>query len=591
MSFESQWFKLQILELRQRVSEALGRLSRVDLGNRWVILFVACLNCLAITLFDVPNYSEEISAVLFIAAIAEVAFWTVYFSLVFFQAQVLKDRKSIVFRAVGIIGLSHLVRSFTREYLYFTNSVTGEFELGQRLPGDLSLAIFFLMGIAYAQTAVRELGQQETELKSAREKLLLEASNQDANQTAFQGSIEQRVKKAVLNPLEKILELIKHGSGKDAQIVAQKIELLIAQKVRPLSKSLWETLAVKAPVTEIEYPKKGRFPHRIHIGKDLKSGSVALLGGSNIVFTALGLTDIGFALQLLLVMFSFPVLGWLLSAATSPLSDWPRVLGLIGASVLSLLAWSPTLIFLGFSSQARPDLNVLPVTSSVVIVAGTLFTAVWSAFKRQRIAYLDELSNINARLSRAITLRNQQNWVSARAWTYLIHGTVQSSLNIALYKLNTSERVDVELLEQVISSLHQARSALESGVGPAADWSNQVSALGETWQGACEVYFRQSPAAIEVLGSNKTASSCVGEVCKELVSNAFRHGKARHVEFSVELNDSKDLVLSCRNDGLPLSSSYEAGLGLALFEELTSSFSFENSQSCPVFVGIFPIAH
>jgi signal transduction histidine kinase len=278
----------------------------------------------------------------------------------------------------------------------------------------------------------------------------------------------------------------------------------------------------------------------------------------------------------------------MLSGLLAGLKDWPRFFGAVAITLLSLMAWIPTLLFIHVNSTLWDDLSVIETSGSAVLIVATLLTTLWSAFKRERLLFLAELDSVNSQISRANKIKSQMNWVSARAWTYLIHGGVQSSLSIANYKLRAASKIDIDVLADVIKDLEHAKRLLEAGVVPFESWRERISSLKGAWKGVCVVSFDQSDEALEVVTSDATASSCISEVCKELVSNAFRHGGATKIRFSLTLAKPGELLLESSNNGNPLPEKVTHGLGIELYRELTSSYDLRNEDSSVVFSGLFP---
>lgn len=578
---------------RQRATfvDAWSRLARVNLGAKWVMLFVLALNLMSIFIFEIGKYSSRAGDVLVTALAAELVFWAVYTLSLLFLNRVMKDRSSLLFRALAVIGLSHLARSAVREALYFELGLTSYFALDARILGDLSLAIFFLMGIAYMHAAVSELGAHEQGLQVAQNQLIADEDFSRGKFDEFDSSLRARVEATLDQPLSEISRLVRSASGGQLTKTAQKIQDLIAKKVRPLSVDLWSQLmtVTEPALTQLE-PARSRFPERIIPGKDFRPGVITVLAGSNIFFTTPGLSSWAFALQFLLVMASFTVIAgvlvWLFPKSWS--------LNLLGGAVavasLALLAWLPARTFLQINLVSYPDLAILPSSSSVIIAVTAGFAGFWSAFKRERLAYLSELEALNDALARQTALNSQAAWIASRAWTYLIHGTVQSSLTIALSRLRAAEKLDDELLELVSGDIERARGGLETRAGIESKWQQSLPDIQATWTGVCEMSYRVSRAANQLLSQNSVAATCVAEIAKELVSNAFRHGGATEIDFKVQLSEAGDVLLTSTNNGDPLPEGFKPGVGFAMVEELTSDWRFRAKNGHPFFEATIPVS-
>jgi two-component sensor histidine kinase len=65
----------------------------------------------------------------------------------------------------------------------------------------------------------------------------------------------------------------------------------------------------------------------------------------------------------------------------------------------------------------------------------------------------------------------------------------------------------------------------------------------------------QKPQALEL-----------GQVIEEMVSNAFRHGNATHINISISVKDEIQLQITARDNGLGIVGEPTPGLGSQIFE-------------------------
>jgi signal transduction histidine kinase len=101
--------------------------------------------------------------------------------------------------------------------------------------------------------------------------------------------------------------------------------------------------------------------------------------------------------------------------------------------------------------------------------------------------------------------------------------------------------------------------------------------ISASWEGLCEVAFEIPEPAVERLDGNEAGRTCLMEISKEWVSNAYRHGKASKVWISVYLTEEGDLKLIMTNNGHQIPADSEPGLGFAMFDELTSEWEIDRS--------------
>jgi signal transduction histidine kinase len=105
-----------------------------------------------------------------------------------------------------------------------------------------------------------------------------------------------------------------------------------------------------------------------------------------------------------------------------------------------------------------------------------------------------------------------------------------------------------------------------------------ISDLVQLWQGVCEVRVSVEEDLLTAISVNQVTSHCINEIVKEGVSNAIRHGHAKHVEVSI-LEDSADSIrIEISNDG-DADISERQGVGSQMLDEITMNWSRELTES------------
>jgi signal transduction histidine kinase len=302
------------------------------------------------------------------------------------------------------------------------------------------------------------------------------------------------------------------------------------------------------------------------------------------------LSSLGYAIAFAAMMLCFPVLGFVISRLLPSRWSLNLFVGLPLVVLLGLIAWVPALVFLRQSEEVYPDLALLVRTSSMIIIATTIMTAIWSAYKADRLEYIAEIEQLNTELSRLNSLHSQASWVTRRAWTHLMHGDVQSALTIALARLRASPEIDDATLEMVAGDIERARLALVTGVPGTMNWRETFAEIEATWSGVCDLSCETSAGAERLFDANQTAAVCAAEIIKELVSNAYRHGEAREVRVRFSLDANHDLKVAATNDGKPVPSDLSSGVGLGMITELTNGWAFRNSGRRVHFEALVPVA-
>lgn len=572
------------------VRETWQRLGRIDLAGRPVLLTIIISHVLTVSGFELGRIGTQPLLVLGIALMAEVLFWATYLTLYALQIWLKASWTSVFSRITTIVG-SHLVRIFALEYAYLEFGLTKELGISDRVLGDITGVVILLVGIAYIQLVLQELGTQEYELAAAKEGLTEQGRISKISAETADQLLRAKAQQSLGEQLTALTQYLKSAKSPRATRISNEIRELIQNKVRPLSADLWNQLDAFEAQTGLK-PKirRNRLPRRISPATDFRAPMVFVLGGLNIFVTAPGLSDWAFALIFGLVTLSFPFLGRALAWLYPKSASHSLGLGALATGLLALTAWLPSMAFLLINSETHPGLRVLAFTSTSVLLFISIAVAIWSAFKRERIQYLNQIKELNQQRARQLALLDQAVWVARRNWSYLVHGTVQGALTVALSRLQLAEKITPELVGQVLSDVERAKSALEDSQDFGQHWDLVLPQIKQTWDGVCELNHQISSPANKLLDENPAASICVTEIVKELVSNAFRHGKANQVSIEISLDEIGDIQLVSTNNGLSVSEDRLQGIGSEMFDELTSSWHWKNTPKGPRFSAVVPVS-
>lgn len=571
------------------LKETWDRLGRIDLASKPVIISLIVAHVLTVFGFELGRVGQDPLLTLSIALMAEVLFWGTYLTLYALQVWLLRDRGS-VFVKVFIIIFSNLVRTLSLEFALFQFGLMEELRIADRFLGDTTGILLVLIGIAYIQVAVAELGEQEIDLEQARSQLSDDAkASRFSAQTADQ-ELRAKAQEMLGGQLQAITSYLKSAKTPNAERLTNEIQVLIDSKVRPLSVDLWRSLErMTDPALATQGPAKSKLPRVVFPAVDFRPHVVLMISGFNIFITTPGLADWSTAWAFAPWILTFPFLGLALNAL------YPKQRGInlpVGASIIgamSLVAWLPSIGFLLLHTNEFPELRVLAFTSSSVIVMTSIAVGIWAAFKRERLAYLEQIDELNKERARQLALIDQAVWVARRNWSYLVHGTVQGALTVAISRVQLSKTVTKELAAQVLQDVERARAALNQTQSFSQSWTEVWPQIEQTWDGVCQVTHSITPEAEALLGSSSATSTCVAEIAKELVSNAFRHGKATQVDISISTATEQDLRITSTNNGSSVQKGRVEGIGSEMFDELTTQWSWKNTPKGPRFTALVPV--
>jgi signal transduction histidine kinase len=347
---------------------------------------------------------------------------------------------------------------------------------------------------------------------------------------------------------------------------------------------------IEEPIPIPSSAKPRRFPRVVYPALDFRPTVIFPLAGLNIFITAPGLSDWALALVFGLWMLSFLAVGQVLRFLYPKKAGSGIWFGATAITLMSLLAWSPSVGYLLVRSADYPGLQVLSFTSSMVIILTAVGVGIWSAFKRERVAYLEEIDTLNKERSRQLALVDQAVWVARRNWSFLVHGTVQGALSVALSRMQLADSVTPELANQVLKDVERARGALNQTQSFNQPWDEVWPQIEQTWEGVCEVTHTTSPEADLLLEASGATATCVAEIAKELVSNAFRHGKATQIEIEISLASPEDVLITSTNNGELIQEDRVEGIGSEMFGELAASWGWSNTLNGPRFTAVIPVA-
>jgi signal transduction histidine kinase len=203
------------------------------------------------------------------------------------------------------------------------------------------------------------------------------------------------------------------------------------------------------------------------------------------------------------------------------------------------------------------------------VIAGILVVFVTSGFgaMRSRDAMLQDnfRSEIQHEEVNAIAL-SQQVADLARETSQVLHGSVQTRLvACAMMIEQASEQNNQELLNLALA---EALDALDSPLAPVkitGSIAEEIQRKVSLWDGLCEFEIRIEP---DVETDSGTNAAVVGRIIEEAISNAIRHGKASHVDISVEHDQDGQLIITVVDDGIG-PQSQQPGIGSAFLDQVS----------------------
>ena len=356
-----------------------------------------------------------------------------------------------------------------------------------------------------------------------------------------------------------------------------ELQRLAADVVRPMSHELAQSLPaseakdiVMADVRVTWRQAAGQMIDRPPLRPVLAAVLIALM------MTNVALSVYGLAPGLPLVLMLFASVAGLSIAANWVLA---RTLPLLDMRVAPL-AVSLACLFVGYLSVAATSI-FLPETQDTVayILAGglvpsviVLLTAVVTTILRQQRATEGELVASTERPRRQLVRLRQAEWLQRQALSRALHGPVQAAVTSAALRLDAAFRAGAAyppLLEDTRRSLLATVDVLDVSDTTEHSLSLAFARITGTWEGVCEVTSRVDDCAAARLAEDSIAAAVTIDLMTEAVSNAVRHGGARHAGISITCVDDSLVTLMVRDDGRGQTGSSMPGLGTAVLADCT----------------------
>jgi hypothetical protein len=566
----------KVITPRASLSEAIDSASGpAAVSNRVFALFALP----AIVLLVVGNFQYFVAAPIRWIFISAVGYAVTIAVMMLFRATVLPEQGRGPKRLLTSVAfiVAGAVRGLVIQYL-------GVF-LGV-LPDD-QLLFRLISGPLFVYGALGSLAIIESS-RLRHEKTLSALVTEKAELDELRGGIRERIRiqkaellqqvQTVLNPaMEQVRnELAKTGAAD----LSLKLRSVVENVVRPLSHNIGTSttaidLGIKAATAKSNLRATSKYKiDRISVGGVLvpelvmfATASIAIsahiLYFPNSAFYASALTLLiiyGYT-KLVKIIFDRVWLSILLTsivvialAIGSALTVNLGMLALgleIGSTQLTQLAISETFIF-------------------ILIMPMQIIRTRRKALENEMIGVIRDLGILNSQL-------RQEVWLNRRKIAAVLHGSVQGALYAGAIRLAKSQEPSAQEVEQVQQDIMAAINKLEL-VDGSEGLVDVLFQIKDVWEGAVEIVLPELDAkTVEVLEGNSVAGACVAEVIRESVSNAVKHGQAKHIRVDLELKPNQLAEVRVTNDGDPVSSTAQAGYGSSILDEVAYDWNLESA--------------
>ena len=358
--------------------------------------------------------------------------------------------------------------------------------------------------------------------------------------------------------------------------VANELKGIIYNQVRPLSESLRSTAkALTAPAKDapshlfsvISIPKTFHIQNSIFPTFTSASLFVTFLAAP------FWLLDVSWVIPSAFLSLSYFAV---IYGIRRLLKNAPEVSRWVGIPALFVTAILPVLPAYMVALVFYPDRHQAAVYGSAVVFVSIIVVAIFSlldSFDYEARLYREMLAEQNEELSLEAAIFEQQLWAARRAWSNVIHGTVQAALTAALTRLN-SETADEQTIKLVKKDLDRATQALSATPVSNIKFAPALRDLVDSWAGICEISVDIPADLKRSISRDVRVTTCINELLKEAVSNAVRHGDARNAQVAIKSSAAGVLEVSVSNDGVP-PAGVRKGVGSKLFDELTLDWALD----------------
>ena len=237
-----------------------------------------------------------------------------------------------------------------------------------------------------------------------------------------------------------------------------------------------------------------------------------------------------------------------------------------------LLFGLATLTYMWDEPQPFAFVIVAPILA--LLISGLL--AIAEAARDQNLELEADLTTTTADLRWSLTRAREQYRQRERGLAHALHGRVQTSLAAAFLRLERDAAqganddallvsLQAEILE-VIAELDFRDSAPES--------VDRVIALTQiNWSDVVHLDFRVEEHVKQALSVDSLCARSVNDLIPELVFNSVRHGSATAIKVELELADTRTLCLTVIDDGINDIIDTRYGLGSALLDDSSISWT------------------
>lgn len=420
-------------------------------------------------------------------------------------------------------------------------------------------------------------------LQARRRQLMADRDQLIDLQIAAQRDLEQLGDRAAEEIRLSILQSLGGLQVSDSSELRERLRLTIDEVVRPLSHQLGAQSSAWAPTqpstekVRIDWPlaiREGLNPARIH--PVVLSLLLLWLGFPIHIFQFAPSIVLAYTFITLLAMPAF----WIarkvaIRASIRRGTGFTSMSFIVAVVVGALLMGLATLTYMWDEPQPFVFVIVAPVLALLI----SSLIAVAEAARDQNLELEADLTATTADLRWALARAREQYRQRERGLAHALHGRIQASLAAAFLRLEHAVAQganDDAFLVSLQAEILEVLAELDFR-DSAPDPIDKVIALTQSnWSGAVHIDFTVEPHVKQALAIDSLCARSVNDLIPELVFNSVRHGSATAIKVELEMADTRTLCLTVTDDGLNYKIETPYGLGSALLDD--SSISWTRSR-------------
>jgi hypothetical protein len=231
--------------------------------------------------------------------------------------------------------------------------------------------------------------------------------------------------------------------------------------------------------------------------------------------------------------------------------------------------------------QDEPQPFLFPIVGPILalLISGAL--AIGEAARDQDLALEADLRATTADLRWSVTRARDRYRQHETALSRALHGRLQASLSAAFIRLDRAVERGVADDDLIGTLRHGILSALaeinvfDSNPDPIDD---VVALTQSNWSDTVTLIFTIHDGVRGALAADALCARSVNDLIPELVFNSVRHGNANVIDVQLTIADHRTLCLTVMDDGSISPDAGRHGLGSALLDEASISWSRTRSE-------------